>query len=139
MRTLAIFCAVIAVLMVNPIANACKCAPPPPPKEALLRADAVFVGTISRVERIVQGGQLIGLRATFTVTRYWKGITTPIVTVTTPPAPSICGFDFKTEQSYLIYASGAGTEFSTNICTRTKLIRDVDPEEQQLGPAKQTK
>lgn len=78
---------------------ACSCPYPHPPLEALAECDAVFKGTVIEINNdtlIVFGDRYyLTYRVKFSVTSYWKGITTDIVDVYTAIHGISCGFLLK--------------------------------------------
>jgi hypothetical protein len=119
----------LAILFsVHPAALACSCVPPPPPVDALAQSDAVFVGTVLKIEDGTDNRSV-----TFRVTRYWKGIDAFVVTVSTGFNDGDCGYPFQEGKPYLVYAHGE-KELHTNICTRTRLLSDAREDLDELGP-----
>ena len=118
--TLSLLIAVLA----SHVANACSCAAPPPPKEALAQADAVFVGKVTEVK---EDGKFT-VAATIEVESAWKGIKGKTAIVHTASQGSLCGFSFQVGKSYVICTRewpvrrAKQRPLSTNICTRTRLF-----------------
>jgi len=117
---------------------------PPAPKEALNQSDAVFVGRVISVD--FPGGELGGgsVSVTLEVSKYWKGVTSGQVIVTTAENSAACGYvcesadctaGFKEGYEYLVYASDYNSDGSlnTNICTRTRLLSDAQEDLTALG------
>ena len=128
----------ILTLPVTSTAQACSCAAPPPPKQALEQAHAVFVARVTKIER---GGRF-GKTVTMEVSTTWKGIKEKTVTVFTGLGGGDCGYAFQVDKSYLVYAyqskdrDGKLGPLSTNICTRTRAVESAKGDIDALGPAK---
>ncbi len=119
----------------NQSAWACSCDSPPAPKEALEKADAVFLGSVERLEVQRKFGRL----ATFRVMKVWKGPQQPSISVFTEGNGTACGFDFEVgNPAYLVYAYkdvGKQGGYSTNTCTRTRTEFDAEKDDLKvLGP-----
>lgn len=107
----------------------CSCREPPPPQDALERADAVFRGTVLSVRDTVVAakpadGSGWPMRAVrFRVDSAWKGLSGETVTVLTGSGGGDCGFGFRTGGEYLVYAHEVRgrhlSGLSTGICSRT--------------------
>ena len=55
----------------------------------------------------------------FKVDKSWKGAATQEITITTEKDSAMCGFNFETGKTYLVYAFGKKDELATNNCSRT--------------------
>lgn len=92
------------------------------PAGAFTSASAVFSG---KVLEIVEGkpswpeSGLKELAVKFRVEKSWKLIRKGEVRVFTVNAGSMCGFTFTVGETYLVYARGARSKLTTDICTRT--------------------
>ena len=110
-------------------AYACSCVPPPPPKQSLDNASAVFSGKVTKTEKTD-----FQLKATIQVENVWKGDVTETTVVTTCSNGACCGFGFAEGESYLIYAfKPANADFSANMCSRTKRLADAGDDLKELG------
>lgn len=110
---------------------ACSCKIPPPPKEALGKASAVFVAKVRKIETN-------GLQDTVTlrVKKSWKGVKEEEVQVVTASSGAACGVSFTEDSEWLIYTYTAKDSkiLQTNICTRTKeLKKEAEDEMKELG------
>ncbi len=116
------------------IAKACSCLPPPPPAQALDESDAVFDGTVARIETVDPTDHFSGLRIHFVVHTQWKGVTEGRVHVLTAGDSAMCGVFFELGRRYIVYASDQDEDglLETHLCTRTRLW-DED-EAIELGP-----
>lgn len=114
---------VLLVVLTKPAA-ACYCVPPARVTDGLQAVDAVFTGTVLRVE---EGEVTLAVQSRF------KGEVRRVVVVTNGEAGD-CGYTFEVDKSYLVYASksDAPNRFSTSICNRTAPIEESQAEIAQL-------
>lgn len=113
---------------------ACKCAPPPPIADALLAADAVFEGQVTKLTPSGVEELVVELR----VVRTFKGANTEQIKVRTPAASSACGYPFTLGESYLVYAepieASAGLPaLVVRHCGRTSLMTEAEADLGALG------
>ncbi len=94
-------------------AQACTCAALAPAQH-LAQADAVFRGTIERLEPDGAGG-----RAAFFVTWVYKGSVGRNVSVSTGRTADGCGLQFRRGKEYLVYANDGPSGMSTDLCLGT--------------------
>lgn len=122
---------VLSVLAFLPgSAFACKCVPPPAVAVAFDQAGAVFEGTVTEVPT---GTSEI---VTFKVHRGWKGDVKETAAVKSNAHVNMCAYEFTAGQKYLVYATKDGAEWSTSICSRTKLARRAKTEMKKLDRLK---
>lgn len=114
----------------------CSCRPPPPPREALAHADAVFAG---RVVAVVEhsgedpghpGGPHLAVR--IVPSARWKGAAADTVTVRTADNSAACGFPFQVGEEYLVYASGMDS-LRVYTCSRTAPLERAGEDVEALG------
>src|SRR5919204_2850538 len=108
-------------------AEACRCIPQPTPCEAFWADGAVFVGRVSAIEPNTKSGApaWFGNRLIrFDVIEPFRGVTTPQVEVLTGSGGGDCGYPFKMNRTYLVYADQAkdAPVLGTGICSRTRRI-----------------
>src|SRR5262245_23752938 len=117
-------------------AHACSCAPIESLEKEFADSDAVFVGTVVRMEAVhgdisrflyqlfgQEKDDLFDLVVIFKVTESFKGIgaSKEIEIVTRDPSVCcICGFEFQKGAQYLVFASGP--RLATSICDRTQSL-----------------
>ena len=100
-------------------AQACSCADPGSPSEAMEWADMVFTGQVSSmtINRespvILSGADLVTVE--FQASQVWKGPQRELLSVTTEWSEVSCGYEFEEGGRYLVYARDGHTGF----CTRT--------------------
>jgi hypothetical protein len=127
-------------------ARACSCLPPPPPKEALAKAEAVFSGTVESVERSSNKSTHDGkeyiherFKVTVRVAESWKGTNAAALVVYTELNGAICGYNFVKGSSYLIYAHGGGAsgkDLLVSLCSRTRPLSGAKEDLQAFGTGK---
>ena len=133
--------AVAVLLGVQVSGLACSCVPPPPPAEALEASSAVFAGIVLDVEdhsiieptAVTFGDRVV----TFRVLRYWKGVDSRIVQVTTSGSGASCGYPFQEGRNYLVYAHGE-SDLVVSLCSRTRRLKDAREDLDALGPGTST-
>jgi hypothetical protein len=108
---------VLSGLILPESAQGCSCSAPRGPWEARAEADAVFSGTA--VEVVPTEGTLRSRRITFRVDNRWKGELGDQVTIFSAASTAACGFLFRENEQYIIYADDFSGRLSTNMCTRT--------------------
>ncbi|MDN4606954.1 hypothetical protein [Sporosarcina highlanderae] len=121
-------------------ASACSCIAPPPPEDALEKANAVFTGEVVEIEekRKLFGG-FIGKKVQFKVDKAWKGIDESEIVISTGQSDGDCGFSFVKGQKYLVYASVSSMyeennySLSTTICHRTTELTNATADLNALG------
>lgn len=85
---------------------------------------AVFSGRVVQIDRLPQDDTtgFMSVRVRFAVIDAYRSVTGETAEVLTGSGGGDCGYDFKVNESYLVYAwSGGGTLF-TGICSPTKLL-----------------
>ena len=154
--------ALLALLASRP-ALACTCRATPAPQDAVIRANAVFVGRVlSRAALHPVGIGLMGpgaersgltrepqadtawgfaqLRVTLLVSRAWKGLAQDTITVFTGSGGGDCGYPFYVDGVYLVYASRLPqhSDLYAGICDRTRVLADAAGDLAALGRAAYT-
>jgi hypothetical protein len=132
MRVLFLMLAVLIGLAQAERAKACSCIRQTP-AEGFADAEAVFSGRIAEVKPnpdSERGGFVI----TIEVLEAWKGVTEPIVKVSTAANSAICGYAFQVGRSYLVYASrDGGRPLRVSLCSRTQLLDEAKEDLKSLG------
>lgn len=129
---------IIVILIISQPSEvfACSCVRDIPQEESFNNSKAVFSGRVLLIdEKNSLSDKIIGFFApSFSYHREvkiqvldsWKGINSDVVTVSTGRGDGDCGFDFRENEEYLIYAYDASenfkTELGTNICNRTQTL-----------------
>jgi hypothetical protein len=103
--------------------DACDCAPPPPPKQAMEGASSVFLAEVVKVEK--DGGNR---SVTLRVKRWWKGGDSETLTVSTAKDGRSCGYEFVKGSRYLIYADVREKDKSlwVHLCSRTSTVEEAE-------------
>jgi hypothetical protein len=104
-------------------------------------ANAVFSGKVIKIVLPKQSKDKIttSLKVYIRVVEVWKGVTRENVVVTTPKDSSFCGYPFKLNEKYLIYAYRYKKEdLSTSLCERTTILENAEEDIEFLGEAVKT-
>lgn len=131
--------AVGSLLVVNTTtASACTCVFPAPPKDSLEKSTAVFVGKVVDIDvpskMIFRSSDPV--KVTLEVSKIWKGPDYKTLVLTTARDGASCGYSFKQDEEYVVYAYGEEDKLSTDICRRTKLLASAQEDLQELGEGK---
>ena len=114
--------------------NACSCAPPGSPSEALTESATVFQGKVVLVQELVrQDGLLSSMDPTtveFEVSAVWKGPAHEIMHLTTPRFGASCGFTFVEGDDYVVYSRDGST---VGLCSRTASVSNAQADLDDLG------
>ncbi|AIF45248.1 hypothetical protein X953_05965 [Virgibacillus sp. SK37] len=122
------------------ISHACSCLEPGAPKEEFKHSSAVFTGKV--IERIDKNeNNLIQSSAdqiavVFKVDKTWKGINETEVIVYTERDSASCGFEFKLNNSYLVYATKKDNKLHVSLCSRTTTLTEAAQDFTELGDGK---
>jgi hypothetical protein len=129
MRTVTLLCLLLALAVPGArSARACSCLVPPPPREALDQADAVFVGTVAGIRR-EEGAYVVRFR----VDHRLKGSADREVTVRTAESSAACGYYFRERKQYLVYAHATEEGLGVSLCSRTARVADAAEDLKALG------
>ena len=109
---------IISILFIS-LLIPCSCLEPPPPEEAYHDADVVFSGEVINIT-LDESNYLY--QVTFQTIDVWKGEMLDEIIILTETDSAMCGYNFQTNNEYLVYGYIYANEFYTNICTRTNLL-----------------
>lgn len=134
----------IVVLLVATLASpsgwTCSCDDKPPPEIALEQSAAVFVGHVVSLKFEVHSGN-DGIHreivCVFDDLERFKGVAEheDQVTVRTNAEGTACGFQFRINDEYLVYATTRGDEvLRTSVCERTKPLIWSPAEDSEDAP-----
>ena len=118
---------------------ACSCLQPPPVEVELERKTAVFSGKVIKIEDTTRINQSSGdlLKIIFEVRSSWKGMNQPQAIVYTTRDSASCGFNFKLNEDYVVYAYGEEEKLMTGLCERTKSLDIAHEDLKALGEGKE--
>lgn len=140
MRSIKLGLAIVVFLLVSTgVAQACTCAPPPSPAQALSQSDAVFSGRVIKIKRVKSKDALAdlwGVEVVFAVNTSWKGGRQKTVSVFTASQSAACGYNFSTGMTYLVYADASQGKLATSLCSRTSRLKDAREDLKELGTGK---
>jgi len=106
-------------------ASACSCMSSGPACQAYWRADAVFDATVQNIRKATRdedhgtgtSSKLTEHLVALEVRGAFKGVTTTgPLEIVTPADGAACGYDFKTGQRYLVFATRGETGDGTSHC-----------------------
>jgi hypothetical protein len=105
-----------AVLTAERPAEACSCAPPPPPCQSYSRAAVVFTGKVTSVVT----SPTYDLVATFEIEEKLKG---PLMSKTiVVRGGGMCGATFEAGKKYFVYAGASSGHWYAGLCGRTRSL-----------------
>jgi hypothetical protein len=114
-------------------ALACTCTNNYTPTEAYEHSYAVFSGKVVGMLEVDPFTKVFSIQ----VYSVWKGPSFAMVSVATGPDSAACGYEFQVGEEYLVYAYSAMPTYtySTDICTRTRLLSNATEDLASLGTA----
>ncbi len=115
-------------------AYACSCASQTV-EEAVASSDAVFEGRVVEIRKGADSGSVSTRTNTvrLRVVRSWKGVGEEALTVRTATNGASCGYPFRANQSYLVYANSSPAGLRVGLCSRTKPIDQAKEDLELLG------
>lgn len=137
-----------ASTFISPV-SACSCIQPGTPTEELERSDLVFRGVANLVQEPADQtnpeNQLENTTVSFSVSKVWKGEPQSRIHIKTTASSAACGYNFETNEEYIVYANIVDGEPNVSLCSRTSLVsvaaddivelgegRSVDPSDEPL-------
>lgn len=120
--------AILLLLMVPALAEACACLPSGPACEAVWQADAVFDATVATVTPTLGKREVAGRtvpvdekRVRLTVRQSWRGEARATAEVLTGATAADCGVDFKPGERYLVFAQRRASDrrLFVSVCSLT--------------------
>lgn len=99
------------------LASACSCLTPTDESkdEALQNASFIFRGKVVSTSESEKEQPFRKTEVKFHLQRAWKGVEKNEIVITTPAESAACGFPFKKNETYLVYAHG--NPANTTSCT----------------------
>ncbi|MCJ8331263.1 MAG: hypothetical protein HRT89_24975 [Lentisphaeria bacterium] len=119
----------LALLIWQPL-QACECDELPKAKAALEESEAVFTAKVVQIYNDHNGWKI---KYFLEIIHWWKGVIRKDIIIM---GGTKCDFKFEENKDYLIYAAGE-FEYSTTICTRTRLLKDAGDDLKVLGKGKE--
>jgi len=115
-----ILCVVLQFAIIG-LVIACSCVTPDSPQIELSKFDAVFIGKVIRIEQAKPRGYSVK----FNVLKQYKGNLDEFIVVRTGMGHGDCGYPFKENEEYFIYASSSADGFRVSLCSRTKKLSEA--------------
>ena len=130
MRALSLFTFVGALALASRglEAGGCTCSVPPI-AQAIDRAEAAFVGTVSSIGLDAENEKHV---VTFTVRRVFKGSVPVKAQVVTPASEAACGYSFATGAAYLVFTRNIRGKPLTHRCSGNAPARASGPWPREL-------
>jgi len=139
MKTLIFFLLLFVFLVFSADTTfACSCIPAKSIAQELEQSTAVFSGKVIEIKRHKEAKTIfVTVEVIFSVEKAWKGMERKTVSVFTSSNSASCGYNFRKNRTYLVYAHG-DTEgnLSTSICSRTKRVKDASKDLDELARVK---
>lgn len=110
------------VLVLTGVRSAQACSCNPASMEPNLNAAHIFQGAVMK---LAHDPQKMSITATVRVDKVYQGTVSGDVEVSTIDAGSMCGFEFKKGETYLIYATAPEPPFDTSLCSPSKRLADA--------------
>lgn len=116
---------------------ACDCARISSPDEAFMISSAVFQGKVLKKETkktsLFHTSSDDPVIITFAVQKVWKGVNTKTITVQTALSEASCGYEFRENQDYFVYANKVDGKLHVNLCSRTNELSKASEDLKYLG------
>jgi len=139
-----VFAFSIVVFLFSPAAvRACTCMSSGLPCESYWNTPVVFSGRVAEIttftsdEKEHRGFPQKSVK--FAVNQAFRGISGATAEVITASQGSACGYDFKLNENYLVYADNSKGKIYTGICTRTGLLSEADEDIEYINNLSKTK
>ena len=116
---------ICVILLFRAPTLACTCNIPPPACFEYGRTEAVFIGTVKKVNPMLETSAIPFESVELSVDESFKGVTSH--RLTTFNYGHSCAFNFQAGESYLFYGEVDETkrdEFGTNLCHRTARLKE---------------
>ena len=135
MRRLGLVALVLLFLFSSGDSHACSCSQISH-SEAYDRSDVVFSGVIIHRDDPNAGAAIRSstdpLYLTFDVSRIWKGASADMIVLRTNLDSASCGYPFRDEGHYLVFARLHNGDLTTSLCTRTTPLESAHADLCQL-------
>jgi hypothetical protein len=128
---------VACVALAPRAADACTCIGPLPACQAVWQAEAVFIGYVTAIEPVQRTippdltqptpDIFDALRVRMNVIETFRGSLPATIDLYTGAGGGDCGYAFRLEHAYVVYASQAGDgRLRTGICSNTRLLEAAE-------------
>lgn len=123
MRRLAVTLRILmaSLLLAAPAVFACECGPGSEKERELATVDAVFEATVESITEDRQTDDLVKVK----VGRRWKGVPAGELVLRTKTGKS-CGYHFKEQTTYLVFAIKTPEGLRVTTCGATKPMAEAD-------------
>jgi hypothetical protein len=131
-----ILASVFILLLGYNLCLACSCLEPTEKSrdEALQNAPVIFYGKVISTDNSSEEKPFNKTKVRFHVLRAWKGAETNEIVINTPSESSACGYSFRKDETYTVYAFGnpPGTTSCSMMLVDEKRVREVFGEGQSF-------
>ncbi|WP_235857401.1 hypothetical protein [Paenibacillus albiflavus] len=97
---------------------------------------AIFAGKVVKIENLNTStirNSNDPVEVTFDVSKVWKGPAYKHMVITTAESEISCGYEFRLNTEYLIYASSDGDKFTTGLCAGNNKLLNASSDLALLG------
>ena len=117
-----ILAALAPLVTLDAFAGSCSCkfGAPGTPTNGLNEMDVIFIGKVTSIGEAKDAAGFFDV--TFQINKYYKGQKDMTIVVRTPKDARDCGYNFKKDETYLVYAKYQDKVLFTDMCTRTATI-----------------
>ena len=138
------FAFVIVGFLFSPVAaEACSCITLGPPCQSYWNTPIVFSGRVVEIKNpeVVENQFPVYQKkiVRFAVSQAFRGVSGTTMEVATGMGGGDCGYDFKPNESYLVYAFIFEGKIQTGICNRTQLLSEAAEDLQYIKNLSTTK
>ncbi|MBS4175459.1 hypothetical protein [Bacillus sp. FJAT-49736] len=132
---------VVSILIIGPKGTlACSCAMKNQPQEKWKKSIAVFQGKVikkkTKSTSFFTSSSDDPVYVTFQVQKVWKGVNSRTVTIKTAISGASCGYDFRKNIEYVVYAKEENDKLVVNLCSRTEELSKASEDINYLGKPK---
>jgi len=115
-----IFLSIFFMIVLSNVLFACECYERGSVESEFFKHDTVFIGKVIKIEQSINT-----LEVKFELIKSYKGVPDKSIVVSTSVSGKACGFPFKENEKYLIWASNYEGKLSTSICSGTKGLTEA--------------
>ncbi|MCB0359381.1 MAG: hypothetical protein KDD44_07085 [Bdellovibrionales bacterium] len=117
----------------------CQCEQPMSLEDALSESSLVAIGRVSSIKpSAIRTGKLeVRVEILREIKRSNPELATSSATVYTPMSPEECGYPFRLEMDYLLYATGNPAYYKVLRCSKTEMLETARDDLDQLLKMKQ--
>ncbi len=122
MRSFIFICVLSIIIFFPATTEACSCNSTGPPCQSYWNTEVVFSGRVIEIKPFESTRGWRQKLVRFAVNQAFRGISETTIEIATGSGGGDCGYDFKLNESYLVYANNLEGKLFAGICTRTQHI-----------------